>query len=213
MGLFFCCLNKIYYICLMIYEGFDKKLTIWEKISLWWRFDGKYTHYKVYNGVKNLIKWFKIVWKDRDYDDSFIFDVLKFKIENTANYIEKTNRFVGSEYEVTRMRLCVKLIERIQSEHYGMEYMDFEETKYKFVPVEGKDLNGESFYEMKSEVVKDELEDFFKKYPNTYKNIIKKNGSDVSNHYVAIQIGRHNQEKAKRLLFNVLNKHIESWWD
>ena len=197
----------------MIYEGFDKKLTIWEKISLWWRFDGKYTHYKVYYGVKNLIKWFKIVWKDRDYDDSFIFDVLKFKIENTAKYTEKRKWFVGWEHEVSRMRLCVKLIERIQEEYYGMEYMDFEETKYKFVPVEGKDLGGESFYEMKSEVVKDELEDYFKKYPKTYKNIIKKNGSDVSNHYVAIQIGRHNHEKAKQLLFNTLNKHIERWWD
>lgn len=213
MGLFFCILHKFYYICDMIQHDFNKELTTWEKISLWWRFDGKYTHYKVYNGVKNLIKWFKIVWKDRDYDQSFIFDVLKFKIENTANYTESRKWFVGWENEVSRMRTCVKLIQRIQDDFYNMEHMDFEDRKFTFVPTEDKDENGDCYYSMESEVLRDELEEYFKKYPNTYNKVIKKNGEDLPNHLIATQMGRMNHEKAKKLLFNILNKHIEHWWD
>lgn len=213
MGLFFCILHKFYYICCMIKHDFDKELTTWEKISLWWRFEGRYTHYTIYNGVKNLIKWFKIVWKDRDYDQSFIFDVLKFKIENTANYTESRKWFVGWENEVSRMRTCVKLIQRVQDDFYNMEHMDFEDIKFTFVPTEDKDENGDCYYTMESETLRDELEDYFKKYPNTYKKVVKKNGEELPSHLMAAQIGRMNHEKAKKLLFNILNKHIEHWWE
>ena len=190
----------------------DAKLSVFEKISLWWRFDGKYIHKNIYQGILNLIKWFKIVWKDRDYDDHFIFEVLKFKIEKTAKFTERRKWFVGWEHEVSRMKMCVKLIQRIQDEYYGMEYYDYQESTFEFIEVDDKDENGEKSFQLKSDIVKDNLDEYIKKYPNTYKKVIKE-FPDRSKRSICLFMGNEMHKKAKRILFKTLDKHIEHWWD
>ena len=61
-----------------------ERKNIFYRIYLWWIFDGKYFHKNFVKGVKNLWKWFPVIWKDRDWDDHYIFEVLKFKL-NTSN--------------------------------------------------------------------------------------------------------------------------------
>lgn len=158
--------------------------------------------------IKNLWRWLPIVWNDRDWDDSFIFKILKFKIKNTANYTEQRQRFVGYEHEVARMRLCIRLIERIQEEWYGMEYFDYHTSTFEFVPIRDTDS-----CEMKSEIIEDNLDDYFKKYPLIYKRVVADFGSDSNRIQIALHMGHKNHERAKRLMFDILNKHIENWWD
>ena len=67
------------------------------KLYRWFRWDAKHAHRDIAQGFRNLWKWLPIIWKDRDRDDHFIFEVLKFKIKNTADYTEKKQRFVGWE--------------------------------------------------------------------------------------------------------------------
>lgn len=165
-------------------------------------------------GLKNLWRWFPVIWKDKDYDDHFIFEILKFKINNTAEYIEKSSFFVGYEHEVSRMRLANKLIGLIQSEYYDMEFMDYEKSTFEFVPIGEVNAKGEAdYYEMKSEVIEDKLDDYFVKYPLIYKKVINQLGPDSSRTRIAIYMSRENHDRAKRLLFNILHKHIENWWD
>lgn len=159
--------------------------------------------------IKNLWRWLPIVWNDRDWDDGFIFEVLKFKLKNTADYTEQREWFVGYEHEVSRMRLCVKLIERVQEEWYGMEYFDYHTSTFEFIPIH---YNKDS-YEMYSEIIEDNLDGYFKKYPLVYKRVVAKLGSDSNRILIAIHMGHKNHERAKRLLFNTLNKHIENWWN
>lgn len=59
------------------------------RLYRWFKWDAKHFHRDVAYGFKNLWKWFPIIWKDRDWDDHFIFEVLKFKIKNTADLFEK----------------------------------------------------------------------------------------------------------------------------
>ena len=37
--------------------------------------------------ITNLIVWFPLIWKDRHWDDMYIFDILQFKLKNQAKYI------------------------------------------------------------------------------------------------------------------------------
>ena len=46
-----------------------------------------------------------------------------------------------------------------------------------------------------------------------YKRVVAKLGSDSDRTRIALYMGRSNHERAKRLLFDTLNKHIENWWD
>ena len=42
----------------------DKKTSVIERISLWWRFDGRHIPSNIIQGIKNIIYWFPIIWKD-----------------------------------------------------------------------------------------------------------------------------------------------------
>ena len=60
-----------------------------EKLKLWWEFEGKYLHRDFIEGIKNLIKWFPIIWKDRNWDHSYIYEILKFKLKKTFKPFNK----------------------------------------------------------------------------------------------------------------------------
>ena len=64
-----------------------EKINIFYKIYLWWKFNGKYYHKDFIQGVKNLWKWFPTIWKDRDWDDHFIFELIRVKVQNQSKYI------------------------------------------------------------------------------------------------------------------------------
>lgn len=191
----------------------NEKISWFDRLSIWWRFDGKYIHHDLIYGLKNIVKWFKIVWKDRDYDDSFIFEALKFKIENTAKYTERRKWFVGWEIEVSRMRTCVELINRIQNDYYGVEYLDYQESNHNFVESDIRDDDGDMMYEMKSELISENFDQYFKKYGSTYRKVIKEYGDSLNKDSLALRVSNKNHQKAKKLLFNILEKHIESWWE
>jgi hypothetical protein len=184
--------------------------------------------YKVrgfFTSVGNLIKWFPVIWKDRDWDDHYIFEVFKFKLEKQAKYIKEKGFHTNSDLDAKRMMLCVKLMEKVQEEFYVMEYMDYEDKDFFFVPT-GDDIEDDlSGYYMETRLKKENLNDFFKKYPLVYKKIItdkkyhifKMDNEDLTSYEVksriALNIGRYNHERARKLLFKTLSENIESWWN
>lgn len=174
-------------------------------MRLWYKFEGRYLWKNFKSGVKNLIKWFPIVWRDRDWDYSFIFQNLKFKLQETGKYIESKKRFEGWEFVVRDINICIKLIDRIDSDFYETEYIDYKEDKYDFIPIEGKP----DFKELKITNIWENLDDYFKKYPRQFKkfNITK------DKNRIAINISRSNHKRALKLLFKILGERIETFWD
>lgn len=177
---------------------------IWDKITVF--------HWNVKTGIKNLIRWFPTIWKDRDYDDYFIFVILKKKLEFQADYIGGKDRHVGAQRDAERMRLCARLIEKLQTEFYIMEYMDYYDTDIELAPIDGSDGR----YEMEMIVKKDDLQTYFDLYPNTYRLAVEGKGPWKANNKpvsIATSMGMIRHNKAKRLLFTILEEHMESWWD
>jgi hypothetical protein len=197
----------------------NKKLNIFEKISLWWKFEGRYYHKDFINGVKNLWKWFPVIWKDRDYDDHYIFEVLKFKLSKQANYIGGRGNHVSAKRDAEIMQLVTRLIKLHQDEFYGMEYMDYHNTDYDFVPTDYK-IDGEGCFEMKSTLVSENFDDYFKKYPRQYKKVLsgeinrtQKNPNEKDKHTIALEISIENHERCNKLIFKILQENIQRWWD
>lgn len=60
---------------------------------------------------KNHIRLMKEAYKGRPWDFSYLWDLEYAKIKEMADYIEKSNSFVGVEYVVRDMRICLSLIE------------------------------------------------------------------------------------------------------
>ena len=122
------------------------------RLYRWCRWELPYQHKYIKYGVKNLYKWFWIIWKDRDWDHYYIFQVLKFKLEKQANHLG------GRDAEL--MMTCVRLINKLQNEEYYQEYYD------------SKPMNNEMMHRCQAQ-----------------------------------------HDKAKRLLFHIMNERINCWWD
>jgi phosphoribosyl-ATP pyrophosphohydrolase len=190
---------------------------IFERIYLWWDMDGRYYHKYFKQGVKNLWYWFPVIWKDRNWDGHYIFDMLQHKLTAQANYIGRRDFHTRAQLDAKRMRLCVKLIKKVQEEDYTMEYMDYHKDRVWFTDCE--DRPGSSLYN--SEEVWEKYDEYFAKYPLVYKRVLKGegvftlNGRDESDmkRVIAMNIAHLNHDRARKLLFKIMEENIESWWD
>jgi hypothetical protein len=186
------------------------------RIWLWWHHDGKYLHKEIKWGIQNLIYWFPIIWKDRNWDSHYIFDILKHKLKAQAKYIGDRDLHTRAQLDAKRMRLCVKLIEKVQEEDYDMEYMDYHKNRQWFTPVEGQP----TLSQWNSEVTEENFDEYFKKYPRIYKRVMNGegpytlDGKDESEikRIIAMSIGHINQERVFDLLFKIIKQDIRGWW-
>ena len=117
--------------------------------------------------IYNLYRWFPIIWKDQDWDHSYIFEILKFKLKNQAEYIGYHDRYVLAKRDAEIMMTCVRLIDKVQDDYYRMEYHDYHKSELKFIDSESHPGS----YEMEIEHISDNYEDYFKKYPRIYKQV------------------------------------------
>lgn len=187
----------------------EKQYNEWYwKLYRWFKWDAKHLHRDIAQGFKNLWRWFPIVWKDRDWDDHFIWEALKFKIANTAKYIGGHDRHVTASRDAEIMRTCVRLIDKIQTEYYHLEYTDYHEFKLSTKPAPAD--FGTDVYELDVQTIWEDYKPYFAKYPKQYKKWSAKHKEDST---IALKIAMDNHKKAKSLLFKLLEENIESWWD
>lgn len=199
-------------------ENWEKESWILRKLRFipqWWNHEGRYLPRKVKIGVKNLIYWFPIIWKDRNWDDSFIFDIIKHKLSAQAEYIGGRDRHTRAQLDAKRMRLCVKLMGLVQDEFYSSEYSDYHKTKHWFADIPEKP--GYSSWE--SRLLEENFDDYFKKYPLIYKRVLNgegifdREGREDDKQIIGMNIGHINHDRARKLLFKIMEENIERWWD
>jgi hypothetical protein len=142
---------------------------------------------------------------------------MKHKISAQADYIGRRDLHTRAQSDARIMRLCVKLMKLVQDEFYSGEYADYHKTKHWFEDVPGK----EGYSSWESRILEENFDDYFKKYPLIYKRVI--NGEGVfkfdnvvdieSKQKIAMSIGYINHERARKLLFKLMEENIERWWD
>jgi len=192
---------------------------ILRKVQLWWNHDGKYYHKYFKQGVKNVWYWFPIIWKDRNWDSHYIYEILKHKLKAQADYIGAKDRHTRAQQDARNMRICVKLMQKVQEEEYVMEYMDYHKDRVWFTPCE--DRPDSSL--MNSELVWEKFDDYFKKYPLIYKRVMNGEGvfslgdhdnvSTDRKQRIAMNIAHINHQRAHKLLFKIMESQIQGWWD
>lgn len=182
------------------------------RIKRWIRWEARYFPRNFVKGVKNLIRWFPVIWKDRDWDSHYIWEILKFKLKNQSKHIGYYDRHVSAKRDVEIMMICVKLIDRIQNEYYSMEYMDYYKNEFHWDDCPDKPENKI----LRSEQISERFDEYFKLYPRVYKEVMSAEKTIFrtdDNAGIAMNIGNKNHQKAKKLLFKILENNIENWWD
>ena len=156
----------------------------------------------------NFRTWKSVIWKDKHWDDYYIFEVLKHKLILQRKWLVNANRHTSISQTNRDITICLNLIERIQEEHYDMEYMDY------FV----SDFNWIDFDEYSKELVIDDIsntaDDYFKKHRSTVKKCLKKNRNLLfDKKRLAMAVAHENQKKCQVLLFRILSERITWWWE
>ena len=163
--------------------------------------------YKVkqfFRNIHNLIRWFPIIWKDRDWDDHFIFEILKFKLKNQAKYISYHDRHLSAKRDTEIMMLCVRLIEKIQDDYYGCEYLSYCDLEFESITSK----THPDLYEMVIAEKSERYNEYFKKYPRIAKQFTTNDKGKK-----AFKIAQINENRAHKLLFKILEQNIRRWWD
>lgn len=170
-----------------------------------------------YRSIKNIIRWTPILWKDRDWDQSYIYDILKFKLNNQAIYINKYNRHETSNRDAEIIRTCVRLITKIEDGFYETEYYDYQYSQLDII--NEKYLSKRNF-----NVNSERFDEYFAKYPSVYRKMLSNpeeqklklnlSLSEINNKKrMAMNIATYNQTRAKHLLFKLIEENIDGWWD
>jgi hypothetical protein len=180
-------------------SAWDRK-SIWGKLPSWLK--------EFLTGCKNLIKWSPTIWKQRDWDYCFIFDVLQKKIEFQRKELISANRHTRIETDNRDMTIVLNLIERVRNEHYGTEYLDYRETKFRFEDVEGKP----KCKSLELDIIWEDDDTFLSKYPSTVRKVMK-DKPELNKTDLCFWVAQYNQEKAHDLLFKILKERMRGWWD
>ena len=144
----------------------------------------------------------RFAWSIRWYEYSQLYQTLRFLLQNMIRYFESSRvQHVGMERDIDYMRLCIKLIDRLEFEYYeerAMEELEKRWGKYEHGVSAIIDDGGIQTYSLNLKRELEKTEEDTEKYNYDFVKTCNFWGAK--------------QEKSKRLLFNILNNKIERWW-
>jgi hypothetical protein len=202
----------------------EHKVNIWSRISFWFRREARYYHKDFIRGIKNLIRWFPVIWRDRDWDHSYIWDILMKKLSFQADFTRHKGCHLYHIRDAERMELAVRLIKRVSDEYYTGIYDAYIKSEIGYEPISKEDLEsigddvnyGSELKTVTMTTVWEDFDSFFAKYPHAYREVTKQDKYFFDNdtkQRIAMNMGIYMDEKANRILFTLLQRYIKTWWD
>lgn len=159
-----------------------------------------YIKYDIPYGIKNLIKWFPVVWKDRDWDHYFIYVTLRQKLHFTEQHIRNHDFHTRAKQDADNIKTCVLLLDRlIADKYYDMAYKKIEEKWGDLEMSTSPYKDDPALYEVNITRPGIKTEEDEKQEKKEFKN--------------AYEHEQYLRSQDKELLFKLINKHIEGWWD
>lgn len=154
--------------------------------------------YDIPYGVKNLFRWFKIIWKDRNWDNQYIYSILHHKLNLQERHIRKHDNHTDAQKIARKMRLCVLLLERLMKDDYNDLAFYFHNKKW-----------GEPEFNLI------DVDDEYKKLDITHENVNTK--EEEEQHFKEYKRCSEHEDMLREqdldMLFKLMRKHIQTWWD
>lgn len=133
----------------------------------------------------NIYHHRKALWYSRPWDYTGTYLVLRDNLKYLSDSIEKYGNHLNKERDITRMRICIHLIDRlVENDYYKVDYV-----------FNNKGSDGVSFG-----------------FKRVFKYDLPKAGKDGGKHSVHMQAERLKKQD-QDMLFYILNKYITHWWD
>ena len=151
-------------------------------------------------GLKNLVLWFPVIWNDRNWDHIFIYQILRHKLHLTEQLIRNHGHHVNHIEDANKIKTCVLLLDRLIKDDYHDNVYKEHYKKWghpEMVFTDSTDYPDCSVVNIK------------------YPNVRSKEDREKENKSFKLNIEKEQKMKDQDLdlLFKLMRKHIQSWWD
>ncbi len=160
-------------------------------MKIWYDFIKIWHDFK--HGIINLIKWFPIIWMDRDWDYQYFYKIIQKKLKSMENLHRFHGHHIDDINTANQMKICITLIEQLM----GDDYNKIEFNNYY-------DKWGRPYYINENH-----------KFSMRKEKIISEKDKIQKNKEFHICLSKENELKLKdkELLFKTITDNIDSWWD
>ena len=151
--------------------------------------------------IKRIIKWIPTLWNMYDFDYQYAINVFKLQLSSLADLMESDKAFaVDSKLRAGKIRTAIRLMDKVYSEEYVMEYMDeiqkiYGKSSMDFIKKDGDN----DLYTLTTTYEKDYSEEEIKKIEEHRSELMFKS--------------KQKQKRAHKLLWDFIEHNIQSWWD
>ena len=156
--------------------------------------------YDIKYGIRNLIRWFPIIWYDRNWDHYFIYRMLRYKLYLMEKHIRTFGHHVDHIRDANKIRTCMLLLDRLIDDiHHDMAFKRYHEKWGR------PDMH----------FVDSESCPGFKRVEFTHENVKTEEDERLREKEYRFYLDAEDALKKQDLdmLFKLMRKHIESWWD
>ena len=151
---------------------------------------------KLKQGIKNLFKWFKVIWNDREWDYGYFYDLLEVKLKSMQKFYNSDKAWSATaKKDAKNIEYALYLLNRLQDEEgihneafydFDITYPDFK-LKATFEPCEDNPKYHKVIFNDTEEQKRLRWECYEKQYE--------------------LEQQRHNE------FWNFMRDHIQDWWD
>ena len=162
----------------------------------------KYFFKRKYRQIKNVIKWLPVIWKQYDFDYHYSLEVFKFQLLKQADFMESDKSYgVNSYIDAQKIRMVVRLMEKVYNEDYACEYQDKIKQKY------GEDV-------LDFHLIEDDNQRRLLYYKYEYDEKYQEQSDQIRDDYNKLfKQSQYKQERAHKLLWKLIEFYIRRWWD
>jgi len=159
-----------------------------------------YIRYDIPRGIENLINWFPVIWKNRDWDHYFIYVILRHKLHLTEQHIRNHDMHTRAKEDADRIKVCVNLLDRlIADDYHEMAYKKIDEKwgelELTSTPCEDRDGYHEVHINRPKVKTPEDKKQERKEFKSAYEH------------------EQYLRNQDKNMLFKMMSKYIEGWWD
>ena len=73
--------------------------------------------------IRNVLRWIPIIWRDRDWDYYFIYEMLKQKLINVEKFTRRDGVHFYNNRDADGILKVIEMIEKVQTEYHLDKYL------------------------------------------------------------------------------------------
>lgn len=81
--------------------------------SIWWFF-----RYDIHQGIGNLVRWFPIIWHDRDWDQNYLLRIMEKKFRRMSELQENHGNSLHAPRYARQLKIAAHLCHRMIEDDY-----------------------------------------------------------------------------------------------